>query len=256
MLTNNQFKKYTSLKQVKYRYLIGLFSVEGLKNVEELLQSDYVTEALITTGNWLDSNSFSLNTRIETDIVSEKDMLHLSSLATPPGIIAIAEIPENLSAPINLKGTYTLVLDGINDPGNLGTIIRTADWFGFQQIVCSTDTVDVFNQKVVQASMGSIFRVKVVNRELSEVFTEAQQQQIPIYGTTLDGENVYASDINPLEALLVIGSESHGIREDSLRFLSRKIAIPNYGSSNRKAESLNASVATAVFLAEIRRRQK
>ncbi len=255
MLTNNQFKKYTSLKQVKYRYLHGLFSVEGLKNVEELLHSDFITEALITTSNWLDSNSFSLNTQIETDIVSEKDMLQLSSLSTPPGIIAIAEIPEKMSNPLNLQGKFTLVLDGINDPGNLGTIIRTADWFGFQQIVCSTDTVDVFNQKVVQASMGSIFRVNIVNRELSDIFTEARQLNIPVYGTTLDGEDVYQAEINSAEGLLVIGSESHGIRLNCMEFLNRKISIPNYGTSNRKAESLNASVATAVFLAEIRRRQ-
>lgn len=255
MLTNNQFKKYTSLKQLKYRYIHNLFSVEGLKNVTELLQSDFKTEALITTENWLESNSFSLNTDLNVDIVSEKEMLQLSSLTTPPGIVAIAEIPAKLSAPVNLKDTYTIVLDGINDPGNLGTIVRSADWFGFQQIVCSPDTVDVFNQKVVQASMGSVFRVNVVSHDLSVIFNDARQRNIPVYGTTLDGEDVYKTEINAAEGLLVIGSESHGIRQNCLAFLDRKISIPNYGTSNRKAESLNASVATAVILAEIRRRK-
>jgi TrmH family RNA methyltransferase len=255
MLSKNQIKIYTSLKQVKYRYIHRLFIVEGLKSVEELFSSRFDIVELIVTKNWFDSNpGFGKRASVLPEIITEKEMVMLSNLTTPPGVIAIARIPDYNDTQIDLKNKITLALDGISDPGNMGTIIRTADWFGLENIICSEDSVDVFNQKVVQASMGSIFRLQVITRDLTNVFNQATDQGIPVYGAYLDGENIYASKYDFHEGILVIGSESHGIREETHKFITTKLSIPNFSGEYNKAESLNASIAAAVLLSEMKRK--
>ncbi len=255
MLTKNQFKTYTSLKQVKYRYLHELFVVEGLKNVLELAHSAFVTEALITTENWLKVNAWpDALAEIQPEWVTEKEMAQLSSLSTPPGLLAIAQIPPQETVTINLNESFTLVLDGIHDPGNLGTILRSAEWFGFQPVVCSDDCVDVFNSKVVQASMGSVFHVPVAYRALTELFAQAKEENVPVCGAVLQGDSLYTMPVSASKGIIVIGSESHGIREEHLPFLDYSISIPNFSAGTHQAESLNASIATAVILSELRRR--
>jgi TrmH family RNA methyltransferase len=257
MLTKNQFKLYTSLKQLKYRYIHQLFIVEGLKSVEELLSSNFETTELIVTENWLKSNTqIASETQLMTEIVTDKEMALLSNLTTPPGVMAIAKMPDNQNVSPDLKNRITLVLDGISDPGNMGTIIRTADWFGFGNIICSEDSVDVYNHKVVQASMGSIFRLNVISRDLTNVFTMAAESGVPVFGAYLDGENIYESTSDFKEGILVIGSESHGIREKVHPFITNKISIPNFSKGQNKAESLNASIATAILLSEMKRKHR
>jgi TrmH family RNA methyltransferase len=256
MLSNNKYKIYSSLKQLKYRYIHQLFSVEGLKSVEELLFSKFETIELILTEDWLESNADIVALyHGRAEIVTEKEMITLSNLTTPPGVIAIAKIPDYQNNPIDFKNKITLVLDGISDPGNMGTIIRTADWFGLENIICSEDTVDVFNHKVVQASMGSIFRIKVHYQPLTDVFANVSAAGIQVYGAFIDGADIYKSESDFKEGILVIGSESLGIRPYLKAFITQKLSIPNFSRGNDRTESLNASIAAAIMLAEIRRKQ-
>jgi TrmH family RNA methyltransferase len=175
----------------------------------------------------------------------------ISQMKTPPGVFALVVLP---SPQWKMGDELSLVLDGINDPGNLGTILRTADWFGIQNIVCSTDTVDVFHPKVVQATMGSIFRVNVFYEDLASVLKTARQNDANIYGAVMNGENIFSSNLKTSSALLVIGNESHGIREPLLPLLTHPITYPRFSSNsaNESAESLNAVIATALILGVFR----
>ncbi|NOU47407.1 MAG: RNA methyltransferase [Bacteroidales bacterium] len=240
---------------MKYRYIHRLFIVEGLKSVEELLLSNFDIIELLVTKNWYDSNpDFGQSAQVLPEFVTENEMAALSNLSTPPGVLAVARIPDYDDVEVELKNKITLVLDGISDPGNMGTIIRTADWFGLKYIICSEDSVDVFNQKVVQASMGSIFRLKVITRSLTSLFDQAAGLGIPVYGAYLDGVNIYNEASDFQEGVLVIGSESHGIRENTHKYITTKLSIPNFSDNTNKAESLNASIATAIILSEMKRK--
>ncbi len=256
MISKNQFKIYTSLKQVKYRNLHNLFAVEGLKGLEELLASKFETISVITTASRLNTcHGIVEFAGMQPEIVSEKEMADLSSLSTPPGVIAIAKMPQYQIDTVDFKNKITLFLDGISDPGNMGTIIRTADWFGVVNVICSIDSVDVFNQKVVQATMGSLFRVKVFSEELEPILSSAKSEGIEVFGAVMDGKNIYETEKKFHEGILVIGSESHGIRKQILPFVSTKITIPNYVTGSKRAESLNASVAASIILAEMNRKK-
>lgn len=242
MLTKNTIKQIASLKQQKFRKELGLFVVEGRKMTEELLHSNfeivgvYATEAFLT-----DYPAFS-----EAETVTEVQMQQMSGQDTPPGILSVVKIPQQ--GEIKTTSRLILALDGIANPGNMGTLIRTAEWFGIHDIVCSKDCVELWNPKVVQATMGSLFRVKVWESDLAIYLHHAKDEGNSIYGALLEGENLFQMQAKP-EGILVIGSESHGIRADVLPCITHPVTIPRVDDS--MTESLNAAVAGAILMAEM-----
>lgn len=237
-LSKNHLKLITSLSQKKYRHKYKLFVVEGVKVVQEFLNSSYELEILFST-----ESSFSyLDSFIE---VSEQELKKISSLKTPNKVIALFKIPvEKNSSPSGL----IVALDAINDPGNLGTIIRLCDWFGIDQLLCSKETVDCYNTKVVQSSMGSLTRVAISYIDLKEYLTSVS---IPVFIADMDGDNIYEMK-PPASAVLVMGNEANGISNSIKQIVSTKITIPRYGNS-QLTESLNVATATAILLSEFRR---
>ena len=237
-LSKNHLKLITSLSQKKYRHKYKLFVVEGMKVVQEFLNSSYELEILFST-----ESSFSyLDSFIE---VSEQELKKISSLKTPNKVVALFKIPVEKNS--NSSGLI-VALDAINDPGNLGTIIRLCDWFGIDQLLCSKETVDCYNTKVVQSSMGSLTRVAISYIDLKEYLTSVS---IPVFIADMDGDNIYEMK-PPTSAVLVMGNEANGISNSIKQIVSTKITIPRYGNS-QLTESLNVATATAILLSEFRR---
>lgn len=241
MVSKSQIKLITSLEQKKNRTRHGLFIVEGIKGISELLSSRFELETLFTT----DENF--TDTDFNTLIITEAELKKISQLKTPQVALGLFRIPEN-KAP-QLTG-LNLALDGIRDPGNLGTIIRLCDWFGIKELLCSTDTVDCFNPKVVQATMGSISRVNVSYVELEEIIVS--NPNIEILGTFMDGEDIYHSHFST-QGIIVLGNEANGISPKIGKLVNRRIGIPQFGDG-AKTESLNVATAAAIVLSEFRRR--
>ena len=233
-------KLIQSLKQQKFRKEHGLFVVEGRKMVEELLQSNMETLCLFATERFL--LDYEINDE-RLEIATEVQMEQMSGQDTPPGILAVVKVPQQLEV---LGNGLVLALDGIANPGNLGTIIRTAEWFGIKQIVCSNDCVELWNPKVIQATMGSVFRMPVVYTDLENYLKAAKASGKPIYGALLEGENLFKKGKSS-EGIIVIGSESHGIRPAVLPYITHPITIPRAEGS--MTESLNASMAAGIILA-------
>lgn len=232
MLTSNRIKYIKSLALKKNRLKHGEFIVEGVKNINDLKQSSIIVNEVFVTNPELVTGFEKIT------LVKNKDIERISNQKSPSGALALCKIPANLFDVKLFEGKVTLVLDKINDPGNLGTIIRIADWFGIENIICSQETVDAYSPKVVQSTMGSIGRVKVFYSKIEDVLSSTN---IPIYGTFMSG--IAINEIQPLpEVIIVIGSESHGISPDIELLISNKITIPKIGS----AESLNAAVATGI----------
>lgn len=238
MLSKSQIKLITSLKQKKYRQQHGFFVVEGVKTIKELLQSHLVLHALYTT------EPFNIDAKNEV-LISETDLKRISFLTTPNTALAIFEIPQ--PQPIEKKGLI-VALDAVRDPGNLGTIIRLCDWFGVKDLVCSNETVDCFNPKVVQATMGSIARVAINYIDLADFL---KSTNLPIFGAFMEGENVYTKRL-PENGILVMGNEANGISKEVEAMITYKIAIPRFGDL-QATESLNVATATAILLSEFRR---
>ena len=242
MLSKNTIKQIASLRQQKFRKEFGLFVVEGRKMTEELLHSDFETVGLYATEAFLaDHPNFS-----NTEIATEMQMEQMSGQDTPPGILAVVKIPQQ--GEIKTSSQLVLALDGIANPGNMGTLIRTAEWFGIHDIVCSDDCVELWNPKTVQATMGSLFRMKVWKTDLATYLQHAKAEGKAIYGALLEGENLFQMSIKP-ESILVIGSESHGIRANIMPYITRPVTIPRADGS--PTESLNAAVAGAILMAEM-----
>ena len=242
MLTKNTIKQIASLRQQKFRKELGLFVVEGRKMVEELLHSHFETVGLYATEAFLaDYPSFA-----NAEIASEVQMQQMSGQDTPPGILAVVRIPEQEVTKTTSR--YVLALDGIANPGNMGTLIRTAEWFGISDVVCSNDCVELWNPKTVQATMGSLFRVKVWKTDLSVFLQKAKGEGKAVYGALLNGEDLFQMPTKP-EGVIVIGSESHGIRPEVLPCITHPVTIPRVGGS--ATESLNAAVAGGIIIAEM-----
>lgn len=251
MLSKNTVKYINSLKFSKFRNEQHAFIVEGTKSVSELLQSSTEVLALYATETWLALNPVP---KTALHVVTDSEMNRISTLNTPPGILAVAKIPDFQQQHYALKGNFGLVLDGINDPGNLGTIIRSADWFGLRNIIISKDTVDPYHPKVVQSTMGSIFRIQFLETDLEEFLSKARSEGIKVFGAVMEGSNVYTTNLTNVSAILVIGSESHGIRMHLMKYIDSLITIPQIKvEGNQSAESLNAAVAGSLLLAEFMR---
>ena len=235
MITKNQIKFIKSLSLKKNRQKEQLFIAEGEKIVAELLNSNFEFHEIFATNEWILKN-----TDVRAIKVNNSELDRISNLKSANNVLAIVKIKQdNLS----ITDGLTLVLDDINDPGNLGTIIRMCDWFGVKQLVCSKSTVDCFNPKVVQSAMGSLFRVSIIYTDLDGYLSNIDT---PIYGAFMDGENVRGIKF-PKNAHLIMGNEANGISEEIEKLITDKVAIKNIGNS---AESLNVAVATSILLHE------
>lgn len=239
MLSKNQIKLITSLKQKKYRLQHGLFVVEGTKTIQEFLQSDFELDTLYTI------EPFNIDAKKEA-LISEAELKRISFLKTPNKALAIFKVPR--SKPID-HSKLIVALDDVRDPGNLGTIIRLCDWFGVNDLVCSQETVDCFNPKVIQATMGSITRVNVTYLDLADFLKQARP---PIYGTFMDGTNVYNKELSET-GVVVLGNEANGISKNIESIVTEKLSIPRFGTL-QATESLNVATAAAILLSEFKRR--
>ncbi|MBS1642214.1 MAG: RNA methyltransferase [Bacteroidetes bacterium] len=238
MLSKNEVKYIQSLCHKKQRNETGLFIAEGPKLAEEILVSNYIVEKIYALPEWIKKNN-----NINAAEITEKELNQISQLQTPNEILLIVKQSSVDFEPI-LKNNFTVVLDDIQDPGNLGTIIRLCDWFGVQQIICSNNTVELYNPKVIQSTMGSFVNVKICYKNLIDFFKA--NKNIAVLGAVLNGTNVY--EIAKLkEAILLIGNEGKGISNDLLPFINKKITISKKG----KAESLNAAMATGILLSHL-----
>ncbi|PKH67094.1 RNA methyltransferase [Flavobacterium sp. ALD4] len=240
MVSKNQIKLITSLQQKKYRSINKLFFAEGVKVIQELLDSNFELEHLYST-----QNDFEAVLTSKKSLIHETDLRKISALATANTCLAVFKIPHEKE--INETGLI-VALDSIRDPGNLGTILRLCDWFGVNEIVCSRETVDLYNPKVVQATMGSIARVNVSYVDLN-FFISATD--LPVFGTFMDGTNIYKTTL-PQEGIVVMGNEANGISQELERLIKNKLSIPRFGEV-QKTESLNVATATAIVLSEFRR---
>lgn len=251
MLTKNQIKYINSLQQSKFRESNKQFIAEGPKLIAELLKSDLEMLQLYVTPQWLSENNiFQANQKAEVVEITDIELEKISLLATPNQALALVKIPEYVFNKEILQNEFVLMLDEIKDPGNLGTIIRTADWFGIHTIICSSECVDVYNPKVIQATMGSIGRVKVIYTDLIELL-RSLPSDVPVYGTHLDGVDITKEKLEK-RGVVVVGNESRGISNAMLPFIKKKLFIPS-AQVSKKAESLNASIATAIVCYEFRR---
>ena len=237
MLSKNELKYIQSLCQKKQRAAERLFLAEGVKLADELLTAGYPVRKIYALEEWE-----APVTDIPLTRITRFELEKISSLQTPNQVLLIAEQQIPQEAPV-FKNHFTLVLDGIQDPGNLGTIIRIADWFGIGQIIASNDTAELYNPKVIQSTMGSFLRVKIWYTDIEPILA---QQTVPVYGALLNGTSVFSIP-TPSEGLLVIGNESKGIRETILPLISHAVTIPRIG----KAESLNAAVAAGILLSQL-----
>ncbi len=244
MLSSSKIKWLKSLSQKKFRKQEGLFIAEGDKIVKELLSSSFEVKGIYAIESWAENASLPAN--ITPQIVSAKELERISSHASPNQALAVVQIPDN-HPNFELHNRFTLVLDNIQDPGNLGTIIRTADWFGVRNIVCSEDTAEVYNPKVIQATMGSFMRVNVSYTKLEEFFSKIPQG-FPVMGALLEGENIFETEL-PSEGIIVTGNESKGISAAVRSYISGKLFIPRGVDNAEQPESLNAAIATGIILA-------
>ena len=249
MLSKNRISEIRKLSQKKFREESGLFIVEGTKSVMDLLRSKLIFNELYATEGWMEKSGYAqLHCKIPCEIITEKELERISCLTTPQEVLAIAVIPDYDIQQINYQENI-LVLDGIRDPGNLGTIIRTADWFGIRQVVCSPDCVELTNPKTIQATMGSFSRIRVFYTDLP-TFLSSEKIQGRIYGTFMNGKSIQ-DIVFQQNDLIIIGNEANGISPEVEKCIDEKIHIPSQNRQGEKAESLNASIAAAISMYEL-----
>jgi TrmH family RNA methyltransferase len=238
VLTKSDIKRINSLKRKSKRNEYGLFVAEGVKIVQELMNSNFKIQQIFALQSELDQFKNAIS-------VSEKDLGRITHLSSPNKVLALVEIPK--MDKLESSNETILVIDGVNDPGNLGTIIRTADWFGIKQIICSENSVDCFNSKVIMSTMGSIFRVNISYQHLPSYLAKAD---LPIYGALLEGKSIYQTEFSS-PSIILMGSESHGISEELIPLINHPVTIPGAGNT----ESLNLGISTAIFCSEYYRQK-
>ncbi|MDO5489801.1 MAG: RNA methyltransferase [Bacteroidaceae bacterium] len=250
MISKATIKRIHALEMRKYRKNERLFVAEGPKLVNELYMS-MKPVYVAALPEWIASNANLLN-NTTYDTLTPEELQKASLLMHPQQVIALFQIPENELNLDLLKDELILMLDGVQDPGNLGTIARVADWFGIRHIICSPDTADIYNPKAVQATMGALARVKFYYTELAMVLS---QYSGPIYGTFLDGNNIYKEELSR-NGIIVMGNEGKGISQRTREMINRRLLIPNYPEGTLTTESLNVAIATSIVCAEFRRRSQ
>lgn len=251
MLSKHLTNVIQNLEKKKFREKYNLFKVEGEKLVQELLLSDMTIDTLLARPSWIERNIKNIR-QYNTIEVNEIEMGRISNFKSLPEVIALAQIPVKEHSPEEIKNELNVVLNGVQDPGNIGTILRLSDWFGIRNIFCDHDCANIFNPKSVQASMGAIFRVNVFYLDLVEFIPRFVDQDFPCYGAFLEGENIYRTDLRT-KGFIVMGNEGNGISPEIERFVTRKITIPSFALSPYSTESLNVSVATGIILSEFKR---
>jgi TrmH family RNA methyltransferase len=239
MITREELKRVKSLQSKKFREQYSEFVVEGEKCVNELIKSDYMIKQIY---------SVDIEMYPSAEKISEKDLSRMSSLKTPNNVIAVVEQNEDCINYDELQSELSIVLCSLQNPGNMGTIIRTADWFGVKNIICSKDTVDIYNPKIVQATMGSMFRVNVQYVDLIEFFESNEVKQMNKYSAEIEGESIYLTE-KEKNGLIILGNESNGVPENISSY-AKKITIPKF---NTKTESLNVSIAAGIILSEFKK---
>jgi TrmH family RNA methyltransferase len=237
MISKNQIKFVRQLEQKKYRKKEGLFVAEGPKVVGDLLRAGFKAHTIFATSEWESQGQ-------TFQEVSDEELRRVSFLQHPQRVLALFFIPTESIPSVS---SLSLALDDVQDPGNLGTIIRIADWFGIDTIYCSENTADAWSPKVVQATMGSIARVNIIYTDLQELISKAQ---VPVYGTLLDGQDIYTQELSK-EGIIVMGNEGNGISAPIRKLINRKLLIPQF---HEGPESLNVAIATAITCSEFRRR--
>ena len=237
-----------SLAEKRVRDQERLFVAEGSKLTEEILASKFIVRRIYTTRTDLKGKNI--------EVVDQREMERISQLKSANDTLAVVEQPNHKLSLANLRGKLTIALDGVQNPGNLGTIIRLADWFGVEDIICSRDTADCFNPKVIQATMGAILRVRVhYTDNLPALLQEAHREGLNIYGTLLDGGNIYNERLDA-SGIIVMGNEGRGITDETRKVLTHRLLIPPYPADAPTSESLNVAMATGIILAEFRRQQR
>ncbi len=244
MMTKKEIADIRKLEQKRNRYEQNLFVAEGFKAIKEIVDAGFFVEKLYTTIE----NELPIK---QVEMIDKVEMNRISFLQTPTSYLALVTIPKNNKIATISDIELTLVLDEVQDPGNLGTIIRLADWFGINSIICSTNTADCFNPKVVQATMGAIARLKITYCNLQDILKDAKKRDIPIFGTFMEGENIYTANL-PQNGVLVMGNEGSGISKEIESLVTQKLTIPSFKSEN--VESLNVAIATSICCSEFKRR--
>jgi TrmH family RNA methyltransferase len=247
MISKNQIKYIRQLEQKKFRKRENCFVAEGPKVVGDLMHQ-YQPKAIFATEDW---NGIELTGPVPVSRVTDEELRRISFLQTPQQVLALFPIPEHTSYLSPLTSHLYLALDSVQDPGNLGTIIRIADWFGIDTIFCSEDTADAYNPKVVQATMGSLAHVHIIYTDLLQLF-DTLPSNFPVYGTLLDGEDIYQQPLSDY-GIIVMGNEGNGISEAVRQRVTHRLLIPNF-HQGPSAESLNVAIATAITCSEFRRR--
>ena len=247
MITNQELKTFSSLKHKKHRQEHGLFLVEGFKTIEELLKSDLEPLYLLGSEQALKESNF-LDFEFSR-ITNSKALQRISNMKSASDIIAVVHIPKSKNISVSKS---SILIDDIQDPGNLGTIIRTAHWFGFEQVICSENSVDLYNHKVIQASMGAVFKLRVSYSNLEQLIPNLQKQNFRILGTFMEGKSIYDFDFSEKD-IFILGNEGKGISKSIEKLIDQKITIPNF-SQGDKTESLNISIAGAVICSEMAKR--
>lgn len=240
MVSKNQIKLITSLQQKKYRKQHQLFFAEGKKVIQEFLDANYELQNLFVTTNLFASVEAS-----KIHNITNSELKKITALTAPNDSLAIFKMPKEQKAEVT---GLVVALDDVRDPGNLGTIIRLCDWFGIETLLCSEETVDAYNPKVVQATMGSLSRVNIKYTNLEKVLSKTS---LPIYGTFMDGKNIY-NEVLVKEGIIIMGNEANGISKTIESFITKRIAIPRFGKL-QQTESLNVATATAIILSEFKR---
>jgi len=253
MLSKNKIKFIQSLSRKKIRDQENVFLVEGNKMVLEAISCQLNVKLVAGIVSFLSENDIQTSFATEVITCTEEELRKASLLKNPQQALAVIEKPSEALNFSVLAQEFSLALDFIQDPGNLGTIIRIADWFGIKHIICSPDTVDCYNPKVIQASMGAIFRVKIHYADLKEVIQKAAANDLPVFGTFLKGENIYHTVLPP-NGILVMGNEGNGISKEVERLIDHKIHIPSFQTVQTGSESLNVATATAICCSEFKRR--
>ncbi len=257
MISIAKSKLIRSLDRKKSRDQQKLFIVEGVKMVQELLdcplENALEVSEIFATGEWIDSHGEALKKGVRLNEATEQEIRKVSHLHTPQQVLALVKIPDQELIPAHLAGEPVLGLEAIRDPGNLGTIVRTADWFGIRSILCTPDSVDLYNPKVVQASMGAVARTRVYYTDLETIMQDPTLKQKPVYGTFLKGENIYETSIEAAP-LILFGNESTGLSGLYDAYLKGRLSIPSFAGDQGGPESLNLASSVAVVCSELKRR--
>lgn len=252
MIGKSTIKLIKSLAITKYRKKENLFLVEGDKNVNEVLKSNFFVNQLFATRSFLVGNAQNCKKAKSTVEVEHSEIKKVSLLKNPQNSLALCELPPYHIFPDTLSNNLSIYLDDVQDPGNVGTIIRICDWFKVEYLFCSPNTADLFNPKVIQASMGSFCRIKLIKTEFESVANLAQHTGTAVYGAFLDGKNIYTEEL-PVKALLIMGNEGNGIQNRLEKSVDKKIKIPGFSKDATGAESLNVATATAIICSEFKR---